>query len=83
MDDLSRLLRDLNGKAIGHEVSYATAPDDDRATYAVVTAPNLDANFSYLAADFSYNGTHWDLLNGYYRGRRESIEGLLKIIEEA
>ena len=76
MDDLSRLLRDLNGKAIGHEVSYATAPDDDRATYAVVTAPNL-------AADFGYHGTHWDLLKGYYRGRREPIEGLLKIIEEA
>ena len=82
MDDLSRLIRDLHGKAISHEVSYATAPDDDRATYAVVTAPNEDGTF-WMAADFEYHGTHWDLLHGYYRGRRESIEGLLKIIEEA
>ena len=82
MDDLSRLLRDLNGKAIGYEVSYATDPDDDRATYAVVTAPNEDGTL-WMAADFGYHGTHWDLLHGYYRGRHESIEVLLKIIEEA
>ena len=76
MDDLSRLLRDLNGKAISHEVRYETDPDDDRANYVEVTGANL-------AADFGYHGTHWDLLKGYYRGRRESIGGLLKIIEEA
>ena len=75
MDDLSRLLRDLNGKAISHHVTYMTDPDDGRANYVEVTGANL-------AADFGYHGTHWDLLKGYYRGRRESIEGLLKIIEE-
>lgn len=36
-----------------------------------------------MAADFEYHGTHWDLLHGYYRGRRESIDSLLKLIEEA
>ena len=75
MDDLGQVLRDLNGKAISHEVRYETDPDD-RATYCEVTAPNL-------AADFGYHGTHWDLLKGYYRGRRESITGLLNSIEEA
>ena len=75
MDDLGQVLRDLHGKAISHEVRYETDPDDDRANYVEVTGANL-------AADFGYHGTHWDLLKGYYRGRRESIEGLLKIIEE-
>ena len=50
-------------------------PDDGRANYVQVDAGNL-------AADFGYHGTRWDLLKGYYRGRREPIEGLLKIIEE-
>ena len=31
MDDLSRLLRYLNGKAISHHVTYMTDPDDGRA----------------------------------------------------
>ena len=82
MDDLSRLIRDLHDKAIGHEVSYATDLVDDRSTYAVVTATNEDGT-TWMAADFEYHGTHWDLIHGYYRGRHESIEGLLKIIEEA
>lgn len=75
MDDLSRLLRDLHGKAITHHVTYYEDPDDGRANYVQVDAENL-------AADFGYHGTRWDLLKGYYRGRREPIEGLLKIIEE-
>ena len=75
MDDLGQVLRDLNGKAISHEVRYETDPDDDRANYVEVTGANL-------AADFGYHGTHWDLECGYYTGCRESIDGLLKIIEE-
>lgn len=75
MDDLSRLLRDLNGKAISHHVTYMTDPDDGRANCCAVTGRNL-------ATDFRYHGTHWDLECGYYNGCRESIDGLLKIIEE-
>ena len=74
MDDLGQVLRDLNGKAITHRVYYRN-DDDGRAYEAEVFA-------GWMHARFRYHGTHWDLLRGYYNGRRESIDGLLKIIEE-
>ena len=82
MDDLGQVLRDLNGKAITHRVTYYTDPDDGRANVAQVDAENEDGS-SWLAADFQYSGTHWDLTRGATHGRMETLTGLLASIEEA
>lgn len=68
MDDLGQVLRDLNGKAISHHVTYMTDPDDGRANCCAVTGWDL-------AADFRYHGTHWDLDRGCYAYARRDGSG--------
>ena len=81
MDDLGQVLRDLNGKAISHRVYYRN-DDDGRAYRVEVEAENEDGS-SWLAADFQYSGTHWNLTRGATHGRMETLTGLLASIEEA
>ena len=82
MDDLGQVLRDLNGKAITHHVTYYTNPDDGRAYRVEVEAENEDGAV-WLVADFQYSGTHWNLTRGATHGRMETLTGLLASIEEA
>lgn len=82
MDDLGQVLRDLNGKAISHHVTYSVDPDDGRANFVWVEADRSDGT-TWLAADFQYSGTHWNLTRGATHGRIETLTGLLASIEEA
>ena len=82
MDDLGQVLRDLNGKAITHHVTYSVDPDDGRANFVWVEADRSDGT-TWLAADFQYSGTHWNLTRGATHGRMETLTGLLASIEEA
>ena len=81
MDDLGQVLRDLHGKAISHHVYYHN-DDDGRANLVSVDADRPDGT-TWLAADFQYSGTHWNLARGATHGRMETLTGLLASIEEA
>ena len=82
MDDLGQVLRDLNGKAMSHHVTYSVDPLDGRADFVWVEADMSDGT-TWLAADFRYSGTHWNLTRGATNGRMETLTGLLASIEEA
>ena len=75
MDDLGQVLRDLNGKAMSHRVTYYTDPDDGRAYEAEVFAGWLHARFQWRVG--------WHLVKGSYDRRPETLTGLLNSIREA
>ena len=75
MDDLTQVLRDLNGKAISHRVYYLH-DNDGRAYEAEVLA-------EWMHARFQYRGHTWHLIKGSWDRREETLTGLLASIEEA